>query len=166
MKKKNKVITIILFILLLGVVLCISNKDFIEQKINLFFGEEIEVLGSKFGTVTGYRGNVPKLEETGTIILENNVHFGWVIATKTIDKNIAWKEVIIFPERPKDLIVTVATKVSEDGKKAITEKSSNLKDGLLYNSWALTESDPLGEYKIKVYGEEKLLQEFKFKVKK
>lgn len=166
MKKISKVIITILFILLLGIGLYSFNKGFIREKINLLFEEEVEVLGSKFGIVTDYQNDVPKLKETDTIILGDNVHFGWVVVTEEIDKNINWQEVIFFPEKPKDLIVTDATKISKNGKRAVTKKTSNLKDGLIYNSWALSKEDPLGEYKIEVYAEEKLLETFSFQVKK
>ncbi|MCF7916549.1 MAG: hypothetical protein K9L61_02095 [Candidatus Omnitrophica bacterium] len=165
MKKKNKIIITLLPILLLGVGLYSFNQDFIGEKINSFFGEKIEIMGSKFGLVTGYRGDVPKLKETDIITLGDNVQFGWVIATDVIDKSINWQEVILFPEKPLNLIVTDATKVSSNGKKAVTKKTFNLEDGLIYNSWALSKEDPLGEYKIKVYAEGKLLKTFSFQVK-
>lgn len=165
MKKKNKIIITILSVLLLGVGLYSFNKDFFRKKINLFSGGEIEVLGSKLGIVTGYRDNLPKLKETDIIILGDNVHFGWIVATEMIDKNINWQEVIFFPAKPKNLIVTDATMISKNGKKAITKKTLNLRDGLIYNSWALSKEDPLGEYKIEVYAEGKLLKIFSFQVK-
>ncbi|MCF7870168.1 MAG: hypothetical protein K9L69_00570 [Candidatus Omnitrophica bacterium] len=154
MKSKKQIITIIAIIVLLGIGLYGVNK-----------GSTIEVLGAKAGIVVGYRGDIPKIEETKTINLNEGVKFGWIIITKDADRNIFWQEIIIFPEKPKNLVVSEDTKISSNGKEAITKRSSNLKDGIIYNVWGLDKSDPIGEYEIKVYGEGKLLKQFSFTVK-
>jgi hypothetical protein len=154
MKSKKQIIAIIVIIVLLGIGLYVVNK-----------GLMIKVLGAKVGVVVGYRGDVPKIKETKTINLDEGVQFGWIIVTEGIDRDISWQEIIIFPKKPKGLTVSEDTKISSDGKKAITKRSSNLKDGIIYNVWGLDKSDPIGEYEIKVYGKGKLLEEFKFRVK-
>ncbi|MCF7887370.1 MAG: hypothetical protein K9L71_03030 [Candidatus Omnitrophica bacterium] len=155
MKSKKQIITIIAIIVLLGIGLYGVNK-----------GSIIEVLGAKAGIVVGYRGDIPKIEETKTINLDEDVRFGWIIIVEDMDRDISWQETVVFPEKPKNLTVTKDTRISSDGKKAITKRSSNLEDGIIYNVWGLDKSDPIGEYEIKVHGEGKLLKEFKFEARK
>ncbi|MFO8053209.1 MAG: hypothetical protein R6U54_04560 [Candidatus Omnitrophota bacterium] len=154
MKSKKQIITIITIIVLLGIGLYSVNKS-----------SKIEVLGTRVGMVVGYRGDIPKIEETKTITLDEGVKFGWIIVTEDIDRDLRWREVLIFPEKPKNLAVTEETKISSDGRKAITKRSSNLKEGIIYNTWGLEKGDPLGRYKIKIYTQQGLIKEFSFKVK-
>jgi hypothetical protein len=154
MKSKKQITMIMIIIILLGIGLYSVNKS-----------PKIEVLGAKVGIVVGYRGSIPKIEATKVINLDKGIKFGWIIITEGIDRDISWQEIVIFPEKPKGLVVSEDTKISSDGKKAITKRSSNLKDGIIHNVWGLDKSDPIGEYEIEVYGEGKLLKHFSFIVK-
>jgi hypothetical protein len=163
MKSKKLIIGIIVFIVLLGLIS--FKNDFIFNKVKSFICPQITVLGEKFGVVKGYRGDIPKIKETTSITLKDGVSFGWIIVTKEMDKDLHWREVLTFPEKPKNLAVTEETKISSDGRKAITKRSSNLKEGIVYNTWGLERGDPLGEYKIKIYAPQGLIKEFSFEVK-
>ncbi|MCF7870977.1 MAG: hypothetical protein K9L95_02910 [Candidatus Omnitrophica bacterium] len=163
MKFKRLIIVIIVFIVLLGFVS--FKNDFISEKIKSFICPQVTVLGEKFGIVTGYRGDIPKIKETRSIALKDGVNFGWIIVTKEADKDLRWREVFVFPEKPKNLTVTGETKISSGGRKAITERSSSLKEGIIYNTWGLERGDPLGKYKIKIYTPQGLIKEFSFEVR-
>ncbi|MCF7873639.1 MAG: hypothetical protein K9L84_05300 [Candidatus Omnitrophica bacterium] len=154
MKSKKPMIVTITVVILLGLGLYAVNN-----------GYQVKVLGAKSGLVVGYRGDIPKIKETEIITLKDDLGFGWIIVTEEIDKDISWEEVVVFPEKPKKLLVTKSTKISRNGKKAITKRSSNLADGIIYNVWGLSKGDPLGQYQIKIYTQGKLLKQFSFTAK-
>lgn len=121
--------------------------------IEAFFGVEMPVEG---------QGRV--LIESDRVPLVVGTTFGWVMLVSPEDERVHVREELILPEAPKTWQHTEATRISSDGRVAITEDVLVPKDGWISNGWTITEGDPPGPYQIRVYLDGRLVKSFGFLV--
>jgi hypothetical protein len=68
------------------------------------------------------------------------------------------------PGAPTHWGLSKATKISSNGKIAITNKEQEPRKGMIANFWRFSEGDPKGSYEIAVSVEGVLVKRFKFSV--
>ncbi len=101
--------------------------------------------------------------------LPDKVCFGWVINIKPNNDLVKITEIFTLPAAPEewggvDDNSYSATKTSDDGKTATTNRFISLKSGVIENSWCLSEGDQSGLHHIVVLNDQQVLAEFEFEV--
>ena len=113
-------------------------------------------------------GGEPHFVRSKTVPLVPGQSYGWVIAVRSNQQRIHWREELTLPASP----VTWGAPetqgrraLSDDGRVAITEREVDLGDGLIYNAWDVAAGDPQGRYRIRVFVEGTLAKVFEFDVR-
>ena len=120
-----------------------------------------------FGIITINHEGKEKFEITNTVPFVEGQSFGWIITLIPGFTKVKWKEVLELPARPETWGPGEASGehvISENRKTSITAKEVVVEGGNIQNFWSVTEGDPLGDYVIRVYVNDLLLDTFHFKV--
>jgi hypothetical protein len=114
-----------------------------------------------FSLFTSEKGEMI-FSESDRIPLKDGISYGWGIHLSTEKDNVTWKEVFILPEIPSVWGHCDDTKITNQGRVAITEKTVSSKGGWIGNMWSVAEGDPPGSYVMLVYVEGVLSRIFSF----
>jgi hypothetical protein len=114
---------------------------------------------SVFGTMDSVTDNV---EIITTIPFIKGQTYGWIIHLLPGDKG-EWKEVLELPSKPTTWGLEDHT-ISKDGKTCTTKGMIAAGDEIIYNLWEIDSGDPTGDYIIRVYLNDDLIETFYFKV--
>jgi hypothetical protein len=80
-----------------------------------------------------------------------NQPYGWVVALKTTQSKIKWREEFILPSAPATWDNQGGTHtVSPDRTVSVTEREVEPTRGIIFNSWSVAEGDPKGRYVIRL----------------
>jgi len=103
---------------------------------------------------------------TNEIQLSTNTIHAWLVQIKRTEKPIQVKEVFILPSRARwgTKERPVLGMVVNEQKTCITKWTAGKGTEYVGNSWGMFSDDPLGEYRIVIFFDEKLAAEFKFNV--
>ena len=104
---------------------------------------------------------------TDRVPLVEGQFYGWVIKVKPGYTKVKWKEVFELPEAPQTWSVDETSGdvvISGDRKVSVTEGEVFVQDGYIGNYWSVVPGDPPGEYIMRVYVNDHLVETFRFKV--
>jgi hypothetical protein len=80
--------------------------------------------------------------------------FGWRMTLQTAKKRVLVREELTAPAEPKtwgDPEPDVKQKTSPDGRTVTTEWWAEVKDGVIFHSWSVTDGDPKGTWVFRVF---------------
>jgi|TARA_B100000315_G_C14445525_1_gene526634 hypothetical protein len=120
-----------------------------------------------FGIITKDHEGEEKFEITNSVPFVEGQSYGWIIRLGPGITKVKWKEVFELPARPETWgpgELSEEHDISEDRKISITEKEVVAKGGYIQNFWSVAAGDPLGDYVIRVYVHDLLLETFYFTV--
>ncbi|WP_353931221.1 hypothetical protein WJM97_01015 [Okeanomitos corallinicola TIOX110] len=102
---------------------------------------------------------------TVKVPLKKGDAYGWKIELNNYQGTVKWREVLTLPKAPE----TWATPEQKDnfslsgnGKTAITKRTQTTTNGVIENYWQIAPGDPLGQHKIEVYVDDRLIATFEF----
>ena len=122
-----------------------------------------------FGIIEFNHNGEAEFVVTDRVPLIEGQFYGWVIKIGPQFSKVKWKEVLELPEAPQswgaeetsgDLVI------SEDRKVSVTEEEVFVEDGYIANYWNVVAGDPPGDYIMRVYVNDHLVETFRFKVTK
>ncbi|WP_022664944.1 hypothetical protein [Desulfospira joergensenii] len=120
-----------------------------------------------FGIIVQDQQGKEKFQPTNTVPFIEGQSYGWIIKLSPEFTKVKWKEVFELPASPDTWGAGEASggnKISEDRKVSIIEKEVAVEDGYIQNFWSVAPGDPLGDYVIRVYINDLLLETFHFRV--
>ena len=126
-----------------------------------------QVLRAEFGLFNLSQSGKPPFVPAKVVPLKPNQSYGWLIQLRTDKPKIRWKEEFTLPAKPNtwgDPEPIGARTVSSDGRVSVTEREVAPDRGTIFNVWTVAPGDPKGRYRIRVYVEGSLAQEFEFDV--
>lgn len=100
--------------------------------------------------------------ETDRLPLVRGATFGWKIRLLESAAGVRLREELELPAAPRTWQLGAGAHLSDDGTVAITERWSSAPDGWLENAWSFTDGDPAGVYRLRVFVDDELVQEFRF----
>ena len=130
-----------------------SSKQVEQQRPTGIFGIIVE-------NQEGNRG----LEVTSTVPLTEGQIYGWIIRLPENFVKVKWKEVFELPAKPDKWGGSGDIEISQDRKISTMEKEVVVKSGTIQNFWKVLAGDPVGDYVIRVYVNDHLLDIFQFEV--
>ena len=104
---------------------------------------------------------------TDRVPLIEGQFYGWVVKVGPGFTKVKWKEVFELPEAPQTWGVEETSGdvvISEDGKVSVTEGEVFVQDGYIGNYWSVVAGDPPGDYIMRVYVNDHLVETFRFRV--
>lgn len=120
-----------------------------------------------FGIIVQDQQGNGKFQPANVVPFVEGQSYGWIIKLSPEFTKVKWKEVFELPASPDTWGTGKAgkgQKISEDRKVSITEKEVSVEGGHIQNFWSIAPGDPLGDYVIRVYVNDLLLETFHFKV--
>ncbi len=129
---------------------------------------ELTVTRAAFGLFEVLPSNEMRFAESSRVPLIPGQQYGWLIAIKSNQAAVKWKEEFSLPTDPKTWGVDepVGTRrISKDRKTSVTERTAQVVNGHIFNVWSVAEGDPRGPHSIRVYASGKLLATFNFEVR-
>ena len=120
-----------------------------------------------FGIIIKNQEGKEKFEVTNTVPLIEGQSYGWIIRLGPGFTKVKWKEVFELPAKPDTWGSGEASgdhEISGDRKVSVTEKEVVVEGGYIHNFWSVVAGDPVGDYVIRVYVNDLLLETFHFKV--
>ena len=120
-----------------------------------------------FGIIVKDQQGKENFQVTNTVPLLKDQSYGWVIRLDPTISKTKWKEVFELPTKPKTWGAGEEEgmhDISENRTTSITERDVIVEDGYIQNFWKVAAGDPTGDYIIRVYVNDVLLETFKFKV--
>ena len=117
-----------------------------------------------FGIIVENQEGERGLEVTNTVPLIEGQSYGWVIWLPEDLVRVKWKEVFELPAEPDKWGEAGDIEISQDRKISTKEKEVVVKNGTIQNFWKVLAGDPVGDYVIRVYVNDRLLDIFQFKV--
>jgi hypothetical protein len=120
-----------------------------------------------FGIITKNDQGDDKFQITDTVPLVEGQAYGWIIKLGPGVEQVNVKEVFELPAKPETWgsgETGVEHEISRDGRISTTEKMMVVEDGFIQNYWSVAAGDPPGDYVIRVYADDRLLETFRFKV--
>lgn len=106
---------------------------------------------------------------TDRVPLIEGQFYGWVIKLGPGFAKVKWKEVFELPEAPQSWGAEETSGdhvISKDRKVSVTEEEVFVQDGYIANYWNVVAGDPPGDYIMRVYVNDHLVETFRFKVTK
>jgi hypothetical protein len=89
--------------------------------------------------------------------------FLWTLSVAKEDRTIVFREDYFLPGPPLEPHgASKNSTVFDGGRKIVTKREASLDEGLLLNSWCMSKGDPLGDYRIEVFHEDRSLHTFRF----
>jgi len=117
-----------------------------------------------FGIIVENQVGKRELEVTNTVPLTEGQSYGWIIRLPENLVMVKWKEVFELPAKPDKWGEAGDIEISQDRKISTTEKEVVVKNGTIQNFWRVLAGDPVGDYVIRVYVNDHLLDIFQFRV--
>jgi len=127
----------------------------------------ISIISSKFyvGTRHSKDEEFVWTESNFVQLTPDNSCYSWEIELDTYLVAIPTKEILILPETPKVWSVDEGEQtLHHDNKISVLEGNIKVEDGIIANTWCVSEGDPAGNYKLEVYIKGVLLETFSFVV--
>lgn len=91
--------------------------------------------------------------------------FRWALTVPPEQRDVTLREVFELPApTPNWGGITERTVVADNGRHVTTRLDENLDDGTLGHAWCITDGDPVGPHRIRVYQGDNLLHQFDFEV--
>ncbi|MCK5686417.1 hypothetical protein KAJ27_19940 [bacterium] len=116
----------------------------------------------KFGILTKGLNGKEIFEATTKVPFIVGQRYGWILTTESKVKIIRWTEELILPSSPKTWGITEESHVSSDKTITVTNSKSSVINGEISNFWSIADGDPKGKYQIRLYVEDKFIEEFNF----
>lgn len=121
------------------------------------------IIASEFGLFERGLGEELLLVVADRISNVTGQIYGWRIKLDISDEWITLREEMQLPERPQIWnIEKHGTSISQDGKTSVIEKEVQPSNGWISNAWQVATGDPSGEYTIRIYINDRLLETFNF----
>lgn len=120
-----------------------------------------------FGIIAKDDQSGEKFQITDTVPLVEGQAYGWIIKLGPGAIKVNVKEVFELPAKPDTWGSAEASEVREisrDGRISTTEKMVVVEDGFIQNFWSVAIGDPPGDYVIRIYVDDRLLETFRFKI--
>ena len=120
-----------------------------------------------FGIITKNDQGDEKFRITDTVPLAEGQAYGWIIKLEPGVRKVNVKEVFELPAKPETWgsgEADMERSISKNGTISTTEKMMVVEDGFIQNFWSVAAGDPPGDYVIRVYVDDHLLETFRFKV--
>lgn len=102
--------------------------------------------------------------ETSRVPLVVGATFGWRMHLVGKGQTVKLREELTLPAPPRTWRHDGHTDVSADHRTAVTERAVSPADGWLENYWSFTEGDPEGLYTLRIFVDDQLAREFRFRV--
>ncbi|MGI9316799.1 MAG: hypothetical protein ACR2QW_05665 [bacterium] len=122
-----------------------------------------------FGIIEFNHNGEAEFVITDRVPLIEGQFYGWVIKIGPQFAKIKWKEVLELPEAPESWGVEETSGdlvISEDRKVSVMQEEVYVEDGYIANYWNVLAGDPPGDYIMRVYVNDHLVETFRFKVTK
>lgn len=125
---------------------------------------DIEVTGTRF-VAFDTRTEPPAVAETTTIPYRPQTScFGWLIEVAPRHGEVTLREELRLPAAAPNWGTGEGVTVHPDRAGATSVRRDDLDDGMLTGEWCLSEGDPSGAHRIRVYVGDRLLHSFDFTV--
>ena len=127
----------------------------------------VRSLGAWFGIFKRAASGERSFVETRLVPHLADQPYCWVIGLETNRRLIHWREEVIAPSAPATWGAadpTTTRTLSDDGRRAVTEGDTPLKNGRLFHCWVTETSDPVGRYSIRVIIENRIEHVFDFDI--
>jgi len=144
----------------------IALAEIIPKYSQSISNQQIVVTKTEFGVrIVNSEGKV-NFFPTTTVPLKEGDAYGWKITLDNYQGKVKWREVLSLPKPPETWITQDHKNfsISKDGKTAISTRTETPVNGVIENFWSISPGDPVGEYKIEVYIDERLIGNFAFEV--
>ncbi len=128
--------------------------------------KQITVINAEFGLKrVDSKGNVTIFQTTRVPLQEGNA-YGWRIKLKDYQGEVKWREVLRLPKPPETWGTDNGEdfSISADGTTSVTRRTQSPPNGVIENFWTIAPGDPVGNYKIEVYANDRLLSTFEFEL--
>jgi len=102
--------------------------------------------------------------ETSRVPLVVGATFGWRMHLVGKSSSVKLREELVLPAPPRTWRHDGNTDISADHRTAVTERVLHTSDGWLENYWSFTDGDPEGVYALRIYIDDELAREFRFRV--
>lgn len=120
-----------------------------------------------FGIIETNPNGEEQFVVTDRVPLVEGQFYGWVIKISPGFTKVKWKEVFELPEAPQTWSVEETSGdilISQDRTVSVTEGEVFVQDGYIGNYWSVVAGDPPGDYIMRVYVNDHLVETFRFKV--
>lgn len=128
---------------------------------------DIGVTDVQFGSFSGAGTSTVTFRTATTFSKKQDVRFGWVISMKNPPQQISVQEIV---EGPMGTIWEVPPTASEvqvtDGGRTatVTKSISKPSSPFLFHNWSISDSDPIGKYKVALLINGKQIRQVEFDV--
>jgi hypothetical protein len=120
-----------------------------------------------FGIIEINHNGEAEFVVTDRVPLIEGQFYGWVIKVGPQFAKVKWKEVFELPQAPQSWgpeETSGGLVISRDRKVSVTEEEVFVEDGYIANYWNVVAGDPPGDYVMRVYVNDHLVETFRFKV--
>ncbi|MBD2388689.1 hypothetical protein [Cylindrospermum sp. FACHB-282] len=132
----------------------------------LIDAKQITVSKAEFGVkIVDSQGKVNFFPRTRVQLQEGDA-YGWRIQLQNYRGEVKWREVLRLPKPPE----TWGTQdsedfsISSDGTTAVSKRTQTAVNGVIENFWTIAPGDPVGQHKIEVYIDDRLIKTFEFEI--
>jgi len=152
---------LIIVVAVLSLVRCGTTKK------SFRISSDISIADAQFGIYKEASNGQKTFVASNTVPLNVGQVYGWKISLKTSRSRIKWREEFKLPAKPKtwgDAEAKNLYKISQDRTLSTTEQEVSPKNGKIGHTWSVASGDPNGEYEMRVYIEDVLVETFRFHV--
>ena len=125
---------------------------------------DVTIIVKEFGMFDELEPNKILFTPTTSIPFVVGQAYGWRFKVTTKKKSVIVRQDYEAPEPLKGPAEEGET-ISKDRKVCTTTDELNVRGGYIFTAWSVAKDDPEGEYKARIYIDDKLQAEFKFTVK-
>lgn len=122
-----------------------------------------------FGIIIINQDGREEFKITNTVPLVVDQSYGWIIKLDSELPRVKWQEVFELPAKP-DIWdsgdISREHEIYENGRVSVMEREVDVEGGYIQNFWSVAAGDPAGDYVIRVYINDVLLEIFRFEVVK
>lgn len=142
----------------------LAKAEDADQKSDTIPSQEVVVIDKQFGLFSITDEGI-KFTSAATVPLVEKQAYGWRLRVNTKQSQISVREEFELPVAPKTWGNIPDNAISND-RKTSTQKIALTPDrGYIENVWEVAPGDPVGNYVIRVFIDDKLAAKFEFKVK-
>ena len=128
--------------------------------------EKLEVTSAEFGSFAEVGTNNVTFIPSDKLSKKNEITYGWVVRMQPFEGTVTVKDEVETPVVAQwEFPANSDVQVSADGNTVSATQSFPVKGtSFLFHNWSLSQSDPVGTYKTRLYVNNKLVKETSFAV--
>lgn len=128
--------------------------------------EKLEVTSAEFGSFAGVGTKSVTFIPSDKLSKRSEITYGWVVRMQPFEGSVTVKDEVETPVVARwEFPANADVQVSADGKTVSATQSIPVKGtSFLFHNWSLSQSDPVGTYKTRLYVNNKLVKETSFAV--